>query len=405
MFSVQNWILMTPPSLEISWQTKKFEGAWTVKCKPWTERLATRVVKTFHFSSKYAPHGLRALEKSLVLQSLAPPAEYKALLSPEYPPKYTLNPLPKPKSGKKKNYEKYTKSGVFVHPAAKGGRQKGIGKKVTKNDKKVTQWLPKGDRKRKKCIPPFAARWTVIFSYFLYFGFGRGFGVYFVRAACLQNETAPEKLLNRHEKRFEKREKNDPKNDPKRVWKMFSPSRTAWKYFTGTFQQNFKGFSPPKICTKKVFFFHREALQGFSLTEDAMGGWKKEGGGKPHEGEKDTRSKKGFGPPRTVRFPPPSCVSALFFLHKNPRQSRPEALLEGSKNFRECAFYGTFSSPHTFCTPPYHGPRGSHANILGWLIWGSFGVLYCVEGRAEEIASLASETECWRPLRASKLAP
>ena len=41
-----------------------------------------------------------------------------------------------------------------------------------------------------------------------------------------QNETAPEKLLNRYEKRFEKREK-DPKNDPKRVWKMFSPSQAA----------------------------------------------------------------------------------------------------------------------------------------------------------------------------------
>ena len=61
-------------------------------------------------------------------------------------------------------------------------------------------------------------------------------------------------------------------------------------------------------------------------------------------------------PPRTVRFPPPSRVSALFFLHRNPRQSRPEALLEGSKNFRESAFSGTFSTPHTFCTPPYHGP-------------------------------------------------
>ena len=72
----------------------------------------------------------------------------------------------------------------------------------------------------------------------------------------------------------------------------------------------------------------------------------------------DTPPKKGsWTPPRTVRFPPPSGVSALFFLYKKPRQSRPEALLEGSKNFRESAFSGTFSSPHTFCTPPYHGPN------------------------------------------------
>ena len=56
-------------------------------------------------------------------------------------------------------------------------------------------------------------------------------------------------------------------------------------------------------------------------------------------------------PPRTVRFPPRSGVSALSFLYKSPRQSRPEALLEGSNNFRESAFSGTFSSPHTFCTP------------------------------------------------------
>ena len=71
----------------------------------------------------------------------------------------------------------------------------------------------------------------------------------------------------------------------------------------------------------------------------------------------DTPPKKGFWtPPRTVRFPPPSGVSALFFLYKNPRQSRPEALLEGSKNFWESVFYGTFSSPHAVCTPPYHGP-------------------------------------------------
>ena len=87
---------------------------------------------------------------------------------------------------------------------------------------------------------------------------------------------------------------------------------------------------------------------------DAMGGWKKEGGGKPHEWHP---SQKGvLDLPRTVGFPPPSGVSALFFLYKNPRQSRPEALLEGPKNFREGAFSGTFSSPHTFCTPPYHGP-------------------------------------------------
>ena len=48
----------------------------------------------------------------------------------------------------------------------------------------------------------------------------------------------------------------------------------------------------------------------------------------------DTPPKKGFWtPPRTVRFPPPSSVSALFFLYKDPRQSRPEALLGGVQTF------------------------------------------------------------------------
>ena len=94
------------------------------------------------------------------------------------------------------------------------------------------------------------------------------------------------------------------------------------------------------------------------------------GGGKRRGVENltnDTPPKKGFWtPPRTVRFPPPSGVSTLFFLYKNPRQSRPEALLEGSKNFRESAFSGTFSSPHTFCTPPYHGPNPFFCQAPVW---------------------------------------
>ena len=47
-----------------------------------------------------------------------------------------------------------------------------------------------------------------------------------------------------------------------------------------------------------------------------------------------------------------------FVLHKNPRQSRPKALLEGSTIFRESALSGAFSSPHTFCTPPISRPNG-----------------------------------------------
>ena len=95
-----------------------------------------------------------------------------------------------------------------------------------------------------------------------------------------------------------------------------------------------------------------------SMTRGQRTPW---GGGKKRGVENltnDTPPKKGFWtPPRTVRFPPPSGVGALFFLYKNPRQSRPEALLEGSKNFRESAFSGTFSSPPYVLHPPISRPK------------------------------------------------
>ena len=85
------------------------------------------------------------------------------------------------------------------------------------------------------------------------------------------------------------------------------------------------------------------------------GGVEKRGG--QENPTNDTPPRKGFWtPPRTVRFPPPSGVSALFFLYKNPWQSRPEALLEGSRNFREDAFSGTFSSSTRFA-PPISRPK------------------------------------------------
>ena len=46
-----------------------------------------------------------------------------------------------------------------------------------------------------------------------------------VRAACLQNETAPEKLLNRYEKGFEKREKRSEKTIRNVLEKCLAPLR------------------------------------------------------------------------------------------------------------------------------------------------------------------------------------
>ena len=45
-------------------------------------------------------------------------------------------------------------------------------------------------------------------------------GITMIRAACLQNETAPEKFLNQYEKGFEKREKRSEKRSETRLKKF-----------------------------------------------------------------------------------------------------------------------------------------------------------------------------------------
>ena len=98
------------------------------------------------------------------------------------------------------------------------------------------------------------------------------------------------------------------------------------------------------------------------------------GGGKKRGEENltnDTPPKKGF-----CTFSTPSGVRLCCSCTKN-RRCRTEALLEGSKNYRESAFSGTFSSPHTFCTPPYHGPRilGQHPFPLYREFWKFMRIL------------------------------
>ena len=89
----------------------------------------------------------------------------------------------------------------------------------------------------------------------------------------------------------------------------------------------------------------------------------KEGGGKPHEGHPSPR--RGFGPPFVWSiFHPPQLPLPCVFLVKNPRESRPEALWEGSRNFRAGAFSGTFSSPHTFCHPPISWPNQNISRLF-----------------------------------------
>ena len=63
----------------------------------------------------------------------------------------------------------------------------------------------------------------------------------FFRVACLQNETAPEKLLNRYEKRFEKREKGSEKRSETRP-KQIQPLSGRLKIFHQHFSTNLKKF-------------------------------------------------------------------------------------------------------------------------------------------------------------------
>ena len=73
---------------------------------------------------------------------------------------------------------------------------------------------------------------------------------------CLQNETAPEKLLNRCEKRFRKTgpKSSDPKSDPNDAFeKDLAPLRPLKNISPALFKANFKSFSHPKISHKKKF--------------------------------------------------------------------------------------------------------------------------------------------------------
>ena len=68
--------------------------------------------------------------------------------------------------------------------------------------------------------------------------------------------------------------------------------------------------------------------------------------------------KRGFGPPSYGTFSTPlRCQCSVFSctkIHDRAEQKLCRGFL--SKKFRESAFSGTLSAPHTFCTPPYHGP-------------------------------------------------
>ena len=120
-----------------------------------------------------------------------------------------------------------------------------------------------------------------------------------------------------------------------------------------------------------VLFDFSECLRGLS-SEDAMGGWKKEGGWKTSR--MTPLPKRALDPPRTVRFPPPSGVSALFFLYKNPRQSRPEAPFGGVQEYsgeRVLWYVLSFKERSLQCE---FWPQNSQ--ILIWILLWIFGWIF-----------------------------
>ena len=84
---------------------------------------------------------------------------------------------------------------------------------------------------------------------------------------------------------------------------------------------------------------------------------------------------RGFGPPIVRYVFHPSGVSALFFLYQNPRQSRPEAFLEGSKTSGECVLWYIFLPPYVL-DPPCHGPI-SWIKVINWGLYIKFKGLLC----------------------------
>ena len=84
----------------------------------------------------------------------------------------------------------------------------------------------------------------------------------------------------------------------------------------------------------------------------------KKGGGRKYS-RRTPLPKRVFEPPSFGTFSTPSKAIALSFLYKSPHLSRPEALLEGLRNFSGGCSLVRFLPPYV-CTPPYHGPNLRH---------------------------------------------
>ena len=123
--------------------------------------------------------------------------------------------------------------------------------------------------------------------------------------------------------------------------------------FCGKWGKGGGGWGPASQCAKLPF--SKLPISFSPISEGAIGGVEKKRGW--NDLTNDTPPKKGFWTPlvRYVFHPPQ--VSVLCFSCTRIHDRADQKLFwRGPKILRESALSGTFSSPHTFCTPPYHGP-------------------------------------------------
>ena len=116
-------------------------------------------------------------------------------------------------------------------------------------------------------------------------------------------------------------------------------------------QRNF-----PKVVAQLLFFRGRHG------GVEKGGGWK--------TSRMTPLPKRGFGPPRTVHFPPPSRVSALFFLYRNPRQ---KLFWRGPKIFGRARSRVRFPPPIRFAPPPISRPNIFACGMLGGVVFRRMG--------------------------------
>ena len=143
----------------------------------------------------------------------------------------------------------------------------------------------------------------------------------------------------------------------------------------------------------------RACCNGAPISENAMGGWKKEGGGKPHQRHP---SQKGLlNPPfGWYVFHPPQASLLCFCCTKVHCWAGQKLFWRASEILQAGVFSGTFSYPHTFCTPPCHGPSTGWGRTVGHKCEVSGRFLNTFSWSFQSVAGLSSRVRQyqWGPI-------